>query len=1117
MADQQIIRLSREVERLVTAPYAPSLQSTTSQSIQLWASHKPCQIGALVDVLVDGLSRSRFALPLLTIFVPVPTVRDVLLERHPCLLDQFLQGATDDDKSEYALVCTAILSSPLPPEFMIPARLTLFMEKMIRTMGEDPRAENILPLNQIFNGIRRSPRLLEEIPSELMASLQVELTKTLRNLSDHMGNLLCLATFARMASLEDSGSEKGCVRFVPLWLQSVNHFFGPKRGLKTLDLVVLRVILACSDSCSDLTVDQAAESIRLAIEICDRVEQEQRDTWIKANASKIAKLREKITRSGIDPGVQLLGATFLASLLPVATLSTDIARVAVDRLMTQDSKFVFGVLTLEYIPRLVGASVACLGVTAIRSLLEYIVSSLDTTSSPSLAHVLVAKSLVTGLHSASLNSAIFAEPLEQCQQVMWKTIESFPREPFSSPCHGAHTCGVARSQLENELIYDFLSFYLHAVLSQTTTQDTIAGNATLQMFLAQNKQLLHKHKCSFSETEPIRTAKTYPPLYVRGDLSGPSSRSDWRSSVSEALMLNARASNDSIMRKMEEVCYDLEQRCDNVEAPLRAMEQERNAISADAQHLQEQNSALELQLQQASDTIGRLRLEISRLETHAEAASIRAEELSATLDAARRDLADQKRESQDTMASEVEKARTRELDLIASITERDDQLEALQEEIMAQRTENTNLQNALGETSKEKLSLLETNGSLNQNLEGLEEKLRQCEVLLVQKDEDQRQILTEKAETEREIEALRIQLDEEKTESNRLASALDKAEGHLRGERETVRNYETQLSAANAKYEAQKEEMFALRMDMQAAASDATKELQTKDKRIHHLEKKVQQLRNERAAKAREFSEAQQHIGRLMNVMGIRVETDGTRPENKQTRKPGARSSQTATTQQTPPTEDDLQTQPGNSQVEPFENSLSSPTSRSPKRTIDNAFPAADSSSQHMRVGRKSRNVTPQHRRTPLEDADLNSQPGGQRCPASQRSECGTSDQVRTRGSLEENQLQQIDLDMDLEFSKDFLFTSTSLSATNDPIPYSQTQQYYNHSDALSPICPVLKYLNQGLRLEYWTAIHSIRVHPSHIELSACSPRSGCSVAAHLKSRRAMAKRPEAPLNGVSL
>ncbi|GKZ31251.1 hypothetical protein AbraIFM66950_011580 [Aspergillus brasiliensis] len=1048
MADQQSIRLNREVERLVTAPYAPSLQdlysltqSATSQNIRLWASHKPCQIGALVDVLVDGLSRSRFALPLLGTFVSATVVRDVLLERHPCLLDQFLQSATDDDKSEYALVCTEILSSPLPPEFMIPARLARFMEMMIRTMGEDPRAENILPLNKISNGIRRSPRLLEEIPSELMASLQVELTKTLRNLSDHMGNLLCLATFARMASLEDSATEKGCVRFVPSWLQSVNHFFGPKRGLKTLDLVVLRVILACSDSCSDLTVDQAAESIRLAIEICDRVEQEQRESWVKANASKIAKLREKITRSGIDPGVQMLGATFLASLLPAAALPIDVARVAVDGLIIQDSNFVLGVLTSEYIPRLVEASVACLGVTAIRSLLEYIVTCLDPTSSASLTHILVAKSLVTELHSATSNSALFAEPLEQCQQVMWKIIESFPRNSSSAPCHGSHVCGAARSQLENELIYDFLSFYLHALLSQATTQGTIAGNATLQMFLAQNKQLLHKQKCSFSEAKSIRTVKTYPPLNVREDLSAPSSRSDWRSSVAEALMLNARVSNDSLMRKMEEVCYDLEQRCDNVEAPLRTMEQERDAISAEAQQLKEQNSALELQLQQASDTIGRFRLEISRLETHAEAASIRAEELSATLDAARRDLENQRRESQDTMAGEVEKARTRELDLVASITERDDQLEALQEEMMAQSAENSNLQNALDEASKEKLSLRETNDSLNQNMTELKEKLRQCEMLLVRKDEAKEQILSEKAATEREMEALRIQLDEERLRSNGFTSALEKAEGDLRREQEVVRNYEAQLSAATAKNEIQKEEICSLRMAMQAAASDATKELQTKDKRIHHLEKKVQQLRNERAAKAREFSEAQQHIGRLMNVMGIRVETDGLRPPNKQTRKSSTRPTQTGMTQQTQPADDDLQTQPENSQVEPFENSLSSPTSRSPKRTMDNAFPAADPSSQHMRVGRKSRNVTPQHRRTPLEDVDLNSQPCAQQSPASQRSECDTADQVRTRGSLEENQLQQIDLDMDLEFSKDFLFTSTSLSATNDPVPFSQTQQ----------------------------------------------------------------------------
>lgn len=139
-----------------------------------------------------------------------------------------------------------------------------------------------------------------------MSSIQVELTKTLRNLADHMGNLLSLATLANLASLQGKLSNQESRSSTPLWLQSVSHFFGPKRGLKTMDLVVLRVILACSDSCSELTPVQAAESICLAIQICDRVEPEQKEAWNAANPSKIAKLREKVMRSGIDRGVQIL-------------------------------------------------------------------------------------------------------------------------------------------------------------------------------------------------------------------------------------------------------------------------------------------------------------------------------------------------------------------------------------------------------------------------------------------------------------------------------------------------------------------------------------------------------------------------------------------------------------------------------------------------------------------------------------------------------------------------------------------------------------------------------------------------------------------------------------------
>lgn len=157
-----------------------------------------------------------------------------------------------------------------------------------------------------MTGLQPVPGVLLEISPETMSSLQVEITKTLRNLDDHMGNLLCLATFARISLSWDTNAEREHGPQSPTWLQNVKHFFGQKRGLKTLDLVILRVILACSASCDNLPPRKAAESIRLAIEICDSVEQGQKDCWIANNAPKIAKLCEKVNNNGIDWQVQMM-------------------------------------------------------------------------------------------------------------------------------------------------------------------------------------------------------------------------------------------------------------------------------------------------------------------------------------------------------------------------------------------------------------------------------------------------------------------------------------------------------------------------------------------------------------------------------------------------------------------------------------------------------------------------------------------------------------------------------------------------------------------------------------------------------------------------------------------
>lgn len=157
-----------------------------------------------------------------------------------------------------------------------------------------------------MGGLQGSPKILIDVSSETMSSLQTEFTKTLRNLDDHMGNLLCLATFARIASDRQSNPPSQHGPELPSWLLNIKHFFGPKRGLKTLDLVVLRVILASSASSNNLTPAEAVESVRLAICIADVVEPEQKSAWISGNQSKIAKLCDKVVRIGIDREIQIM-------------------------------------------------------------------------------------------------------------------------------------------------------------------------------------------------------------------------------------------------------------------------------------------------------------------------------------------------------------------------------------------------------------------------------------------------------------------------------------------------------------------------------------------------------------------------------------------------------------------------------------------------------------------------------------------------------------------------------------------------------------------------------------------------------------------------------------------
>ncbi|CEJ57176.1 hypothetical protein PMG11_05880 [Penicillium brasilianum] len=1036
MMAEEITRLTREVERVVTAPYVPSLQDLHSliqtsalSTLRFWTLHKPCQVGRLAEVLLESLSRSRVALPLLAAFARIEIFRDVLLHRQPVLLDAFLEQALTAGESEYHSACIALLSSPLPLGFVLPARLAGFITKLVSAVAANPGAEAIAPLHALMTGLQRSPNFIYEVPTEVLSNLQLELTKTLRNLDDHMGNLLGLATFAQISMTHRKQIHQHHGMGTPSWLLNIQHFFGPKRGMKTLDLVVLRVILACSSNCNILTPAQAAESIRLAICIADAVEPDQKQSWLLNSSSKIAKLCEKVARENLNREIQVMGVTFLLSLQPLKALPPDIGDLGLRLLVSKDSRAILGAMSPELVSRLTDSLVGY-DDSVVYEVLHFTVDTLkdDGVGRESMVNLHVSDILLSGFQ-ANLSEPIITSLLNSAstKQTIAGLLGRFPVAPAQSQCQGSPICHCTYSGLQNKVLLSLYEIYFAAALSH---DGDAADIGLMKSLLQRATKSLGPSSCTLAQSEHNAFRNS---LNLRNRQDFTTKRQpirDWRASITEMHMQNAETSHIDIMKMVEDICFDLERRCYDIESPVRSAEEERDRQKYEAEKLQQHNEDLTRQLDQSTQVIATLQQDLARLEEHAGTASTRAEELSEALELARQELRDQQHRADDAFRAEQERARSSELELAVISTEKDDQLEELHESLRQLESQRKHLEQVVQTFSHERATSAEATNALEYEIAELRNLLETKSSLCSQKEDEVKRLLAENNGLQTELGTAQIMVEDQNREIEQLYSKLHESEEQAKADIMSLnRDRETEIARIASEVIKHKEEHGLLQKAMQSAASDASKELQSKDKRIHQLEKKIQSLRDERAAKAREFSEAQQHIGRLMNVMGFSAKpADKSSSKSQHSRDPNI--APTPGRRQSTSYDDDDDEMQLSESFESLASNLQGPTPKRPKgngrsmhpsQALVPKTPAADSSLTKT-------NVPKTGNRQPLTDAGTNNHVKSQLSPGSK----GSPNNTASLGNMGENRLQGLDLDMDLEFSKDFLFTSTALSASNN-------------------------------------------------------------------------------------
>ena len=166
------------------------------------------------------------------------------------------------------------------------------LERAVQSLS----SETIRPVYLLLSGVEAT--YVDILSFDILYSLQNQMIRVLTNLDsdDHLASLLCLAVLAKFSSWP--GATEALVDpFLP-----ARKFFS-SRAPKTFDLVVIKAITACSQSCR-LSTREIVESLKLSREILNAFDQKERNHWLSGNVRKTSKLREKILRSGIEPQVQ---------------------------------------------------------------------------------------------------------------------------------------------------------------------------------------------------------------------------------------------------------------------------------------------------------------------------------------------------------------------------------------------------------------------------------------------------------------------------------------------------------------------------------------------------------------------------------------------------------------------------------------------------------------------------------------------------------------------------------------------------------------------------------------------------------------------------------------------
>ncbi|KAL9127167.1 MAG: hypothetical protein Q9217_003900 [Psora testacea] len=870
-----------EIRRITECPYVPSLKrlhdllhTADNRLLQRWARGNECQIEPLAEAVLEGLDLWPYTLDILSTLCYITNFRDAVMHQNPSLLSILLAKAIESDSAfeKYAATCVSLLSAPL--DVAIPSAFSHFLERTLMKAVDNVSAETIRPLYVILSALGSSQ--IDGLPLDIVSSLQEGLMKALRSLDveHHSANLLCLAVLAKLVSRASTDSSSD--NYILFGAQQ--SFFGGRRASKTLDHIVLKVILACSKNCP-LAPNDAITSVELSEEIVDAIDVNERDAWIVKNTAKTKKLCEKILRPDIETELQCAALNFLSTLSHDIQLSRELLVAYKDQLVTTKSVRLGSNALTALIDQVEPHSISLI-----------VLAVIQIACCPKAPYPEALAEVQNALHFVNALIATLPASSPLCQTLLPPTpgnefMDGLKRIAFPDPIYvqNAATNGLNevcptvlvkyQEQLRQRLCRLFAKLMLHTPQHRDPAYLSIFDSLLeRQTKTTEMIEISCKHRISRHGQAPPTVNVS---LFEANSTPETNSVSHaWKGNLIKQISRDADLRYESIVRMVGDVCRDLELRCDEAEGPLREEQTRSHNLQSRLDTSEARVQQLEAEIQDQRLVLKNTEDENERICKKLQASEGRVEELSTNVSYIKREYEHAENEAERVAEAAAQSSRERDVAYMATLRSKDEKYEQQSSELASANKRIIDLERELEQAKAQEVDRNQSFEKKEADISNLQKLLATAETIKEAKDADievlkrtGERLFAEKAETQ-----TRAKKAAEWNED--MIAALESDMQLAKDQASNIQRAFDAFTAAKAAEQANLEDshkllVAQLQEKIQNMNQEATMAKSDNESRITVLKRTIARLRQDRDQRAKEFAEAQDLSRRLMAVVGV--------------------------------------------------------------------------------------------------------------------------------------------------------------------------------------------------------------------------------------------------------